>query len=73
MCDKRAPVLNSGGFQVALTVKNLPANAGDARYAGSILESGNGNLLQYSCLENPMHRGAQRVAVHGVVKESDMT
>ena len=64
---------------MALTVENLPANAGDARDAGSILESGrspgvgNGNLLQYSCLENPMDREARSVAVHGVAKESDMT
>ena len=55
-------------------VENLPANAGDARDAGSILESGrspgvgNGNLLQYSCLENPMDREARSVAVHGVAK-----
>ena len=59
-------------------VKNLPANAGDAGDVGLIpgLErsfgEGNGNLLQYSCLENPMDRGAQRATVHGV-KELDMT
>ena len=47
-------------FQVALVVKNPPANAGDAGDSGSIPGSGrspgggNGNLLQYSCLENPM-------------------
>ena len=41
-------------------IKNLPVNAGDVRDAGSIPGSGrspgggNGNLLQYSCLENPM-------------------
>ena len=34
---------------------------------------GNGNPLQYSCLENPMDRGAWRAAVHGVAKESDTT
>ena len=45
-------------------VKNPPANAGDAGDMGSIPGSGrshgegNGNLLQYSCLENPMDRGA---------------
>ena len=45
--------------QVALVVKNLPANAGDARHMSSIPGSGrssgvgNGNPLQYSCLENP--------------------
>ena len=45
-------------------VKNLPANAGDARDGDSIpgseesSEGGNGNPLQYSCLENPRDRGA---------------
>jgi len=49
---------------VALVVKKLPANAGDIRDEGSIPESGrylggqHGNPLQYSCLENPMDRGA---------------
>jgi len=51
-------------------VKNPPANAGDVRDAGLILGSGRspgggcGNPLQYSCLENPMGRGAtvQRAA-----------
>ena len=36
------------------------------------LDKGNGNPLQYSCLENPMDRGAWWVIVHGVAKESDM-
>ena len=55
-------------------VKNPPANAGDIRDAGSIPESerslggGNGNPLQYSCLENPKDRGAWWVTVHGVTK-----
>ena len=50
--------------QVALVVKNLIANAGDIRDVGSIPglgsfpAEGNGNPLQYSCLENPMDRGA---------------
>ena len=50
--------------QVALLVKNLPANAADIRDMGSILGSGrslgvgNGNPLQYFCLENYMDRGA---------------
>ena len=50
------------GFSGGSVAKNLPANAGDS---GSILWSGrssgegNGNLLQYSCLENPMDRGAR--------------
>ena len=55
-------------------VKNLPADAGDARDMGSIpgLESspgvGNGNPLQYSCLENPMDGGAWWAPVDGVAK-----
>ena len=55
-------------------VKNPPANAGDVRDSGSIPraerspEEGNGNPLQYSCLENPMDRGAWRATVHGVAK-----
>ena len=58
-------------------VKNLPANAGDTRDTGSIPGSvrspggGHGNPLQYSCLENPMERGAWRATVHGVA-ESEM-
>ena len=57
-------------------VKNPPANVG---YMGSIPVSGrsagegNGNPLQYSCLGNPMDRGAWRAIVHGVTKESDTT
>ena len=60
--------------QVALVVKNLPANAGDIRDKGSIPElgrsrgGGHGNPLQYSCLENPMDRGAWWATVHGVAK-----
>ena len=60
--------------QVVLVVKNLPANAGDARDVSLILESGrsaevgNGNPLQYSCPENCMDRGAWRAIVHGVAK-----
>ena len=43
--------------QVALVVKNPPANEGDLRDAGSI-EVGNGNPPQYSCLESSMDKGA---------------
>jgi len=59
-------------------VKNPPASARDARDLGLIPGlgrspgGGNGNLLQYSCLENPMDRGARQAAVHGVA-ESDTT
>ena len=55
-------------------VKNLPANAGDARDAGWILKSarssgeGNGNPLQYSCQENTMDRGAWWATVHGAAR-----
>ena len=60
--------------QVALVVKNPPANAGDIRDMGSVTGSGrspgggNGNLLQYSCLENPIDSGAWQDTVHGVTK-----
>ena len=70
-----APKLTS---QLVLVVKNPPINAGDIRDAVSISESGrspgrgHGNPLQYSCLENPMDRGAWWATVHGVAK-SDTT
>ena len=57
-------------------VKNLPANAGDAgmiSVSGRSPGEGNGNLLQCSCLGNPMDRGAWWAIVHGLLKESDMT
>ena len=61
-------------YQVALVIKNSLANAGDAEDLGLILGSersagvGNGNPLQYSCLENSMGRGAGQATVHGAVK-----
>ena len=64
--------------KVELLVKNLPASAGDVRDSGLIHQSGrspvreHGNPLQYSCLENPMDRGAWWTTVHGVA-ESDTT
>ena len=57
-------------------VKNLLCDTGDSGSipgSGRSLGEGNGNLVQYSCLENPMDRGAWRATVHGVAKESDMT
>ena len=59
---------------MALVVKNLPANAGDIRDVGSIPgsgrspEGGHGSPLQYSCLENPMDRGAFWAIVHSVAQ-----
>ena len=67
-----------GASQAVLVVKNLLANAGDVRDAGWIPGSGrfpggrHGNPLWYSCLENPMDRGAWQAAVHKEGhKESD--
>ena len=60
--------------QLVLVVKNLPADGGDRRDTGSIPglgrspEGGHGNPVQYSCLENPMDRGAWRATVHRVTK-----
>ena len=59
-------------------VKNPPASAGDVRDMGSSPKAGrssgggHGNPLQYSCLVNPMDRGAWWATVHGVT-ESDIT
>ena len=55
-------------------VKKPPTNAGGAKNAVSFPgsqrspEEGNGNLPQYSCLKNPMDRGAWCATVHGVTK-----
>ena len=59
---------------MALVVKNLPANAGGVRDSGSVpgteksLGGGHGNLLQYSCLEKSMDRGAWQATDHRVTK-----
>ena len=64
--------------RVALVVKNLPTNAGDVRDMGSIPGlgrapgEGNGDPLQYSCLENSKDRGAWQATVPGVA-DSDTT
>ena len=66
-------------FQVALMAKNLTANAGDFRDMGLIPGSGrcpgggHGNSLQYSCLENPMDRGAWWATVLWGCTESSTT
>ena len=63
---------------MAESINNPPANAGDIRDAGLSPGLGrshgrrNGNPFQYSCLENPMDRGAWQTIVHGIA-ESDTT
>ena len=67
--------VNTWSFPSGSVVKTLPAKTGDA---GSIPGSrrspreGKGNPLQYSCLENPMDRGAWRATVHGVTKSRQL-
>ena len=59
------------GFPGGSVVKNLPVNAGDMGLIPGLERSpreGNGNPLQYSCLENPMDGGAWLATVHGVTK-----
>ena len=64
---------------MGLVVKILPANAGDINDAGSFPGSGQspgggqGNPLQYSCLENPMEREAWWATISGVTKKLDTT
>ena len=63
VCQSFNLIFNFAWLFVALVVKNRPANTGDIRDAGSVpgwgrsSGEGNGNPLQYSCLENPMDRG----------------
>ena len=59
---------------MVIVVKNTPSNAGDVRVVGSIPGSErspggeHGNPLQYSCLENPIDRGARGTMVHRIVE-----
>ena len=64
------------GFPGVSVVKNPPVNAGDLGLIPGLGRSsgeGNGNPLQYSCLENPTDRGAWQATVYEVEKESDTT
>ena len=66
----------ANGFSGGSVVNNPSANAGDMGSfpgLGSFPGEENGNPLQYSCLVNPMDRGAWWAPVHGVTKELDMT
>ena len=57
-------------FPVGSDDKESACSAGDV---SSISGEGNGNSFQYSCLGNPMDRGAWKATVHGVTKDSDTT
>ena len=64
------------GLPLWLSVKNPPADAGDAGLIPGLGRSpgeGNGNPLHYSCLGNPMDIGAWWTRVHEVTRESDTT
>ena len=68
--------LEGVGFPGGSVAKNPPAMQETRVHSlksGRSSRKGNGNPLQYSCLGNPMDRGAWQVTVHGVTKESDMT
>ena len=73
-CQLCIPLSLPRASQVVLVVKNPPVNAGDIRDAGPTPlwgrcpGGGHDNPLQYSCLENPMDRGAWWATVHGVAK-----
>ena len=72
--DQRDSVIHIHISMVVLVVKNPPANAGDAGDVDSVPGlgrspgEGDGNLLQYSCLEKSMNREAWWATVHGVTK-----
>ena len=64
------------GFPRGSVVKNTPVNVGDVGSIPGLGRSpgeGKGNPHQYSCLGNPMDKGAWWATVHGVTKELDMT
>ena len=60
---------------MAQVVKKLPANAGDTHWISGLGRSpggGHGNLLHFSCLENPMNRGAWWATVHRITESDTM-
>ena len=66
-----ASIFNTGASLVAQSAKKSACEAGDLSSisgSGRSPGEGNGSPLQFSCLENPMNRGAWRVTVHGVTK-----
>ena len=63
--------MQKAGFLGDSVVENLPANIGDVGLIPELGRSpggGNGNPLQYSCMENSMDRGAWQATVHGFAK-----
>ena len=76
MCQNCSRIPLGYGFPGGSAVKNPPANAGDTGSipgSGRSLGVGNGNLLQYSCLKNPMDRRAWQAKVHRVAEMSEKT
>ena len=72
---KNLVIAYKDGFAGGSKTKNLPANAQDVDSvpgSGRSPGEGNGNPLLYSCLGNPMDRGAWWATVHGIIKQSDM-
>ena len=70
-CGKEAPPPSAEGFPSGSDSKESVCNAGDPGLILGLRRSpgeGNGNPLQYSCLENPMDKGACQATVHGVTK-----
>ena len=71
-----SPLVSSARFPRWLTGKEIVCQSGDSGLipgSGRSPREGHGNPLQYSCLGNPMDRGAWRATVHGVAKELDRT
>ena len=67
-CEESGCSASTSGFPGGSVVKNLPANEDVIPDLGRSCGGGHGNPLQYSCLGNPMDRGAWRATVHGVAK-----